>query len=112
MDVDGHTHFISLAFCLMPLPARCVKLSLAAIILAGFGHLAGAAEPEKHATTATEEGLDFFEKQIRPLLVERCYECHSAESKKLKGGLRLDSREGVLKGGDSGPVVLPGKPEK
>jgi hypothetical protein len=53
---------------------------------------------------------EFFEKQIRPILVEHCYECHSASAKKLKGGLRLDSRSGVLKGGDSGPVVVPGQP--
>ncbi|MSR66152.1 MAG: DUF1553 domain-containing protein [Pedosphaera sp.] len=58
------------------------------------------------------EGEDFFEKKIRPLLVEHCYECHSAGSKKLKGGLRLDTREGVLKGGESGPVLVPGEPER
>lgn len=58
------------------------------------------------------EALEFFEKKIRPLLMDRCYECHSAQSKKLKGGLRLDSRDGVLKGGDSGPALMPGEPEK
>ena len=59
----------------------------------------------------TEAGV-FFEKRIRPLLVEYCYKCHSAEAEKLKGGLRLDSRDGLLKGGDSGTVVAPGEPEK
>jgi hypothetical protein len=59
-----------------------------------------------------ESGVEFFEKKIRPVLVERCYECHSAESKKVKGGLRLDTRDAVLKGGDSGPALLPGDPEK
>src|SRR4051812_30202811 len=54
---------------------------------------------------------DFFETRIRPLLIENCYECHSAE-KKTKGGLRLDSREGWAKGGDSGPALVPGQPEK
>jgi Protein of unknown function (DUF1553)/Protein of unknown function (DUF1549)/Planctomycete cytochrome C len=58
-----------------------------------------------------EDGLDFFEKEIRPLLAQHCYECHSAESKKLKGGLRLDSREAVLRGGDSGPAAVVGAPE-
>ncbi len=53
---------------------------------------------------------DFFEKRIRPLLVERCYQCHSAD-KKIKGGLRLDTRDGWAKGGDSGPAIQPGKPE-
>src|SRR5688572_32804289 len=55
---------------------------------------------------------EFFESRIRPLLVERCYECHSAGAKKLKGGLRLDSREGALKGGETGPALVPGDPSK
>lgn len=55
--------------------------------------------------------LEFFEKRIRPILVEQCYKCHSAKSNKLKGGLRLDYRAGVIKGGDSGPAVQPGKPD-
>ena len=57
-------------------------------------------------------GLEFFEKQVRPLLVARCYECHSAQAKKVKGGLLLDSRAGLLKGGDTGPAVVPGKPKE
>ncbi|HXU76170.1 MAG TPA: DUF1549 domain-containing protein, partial [Methylomirabilota bacterium] len=56
--------------------------------------------------------IEFFEKKIRPLLVERCYKCHSTGSEKLKGGLLLDSREGLMKGGDDGPVVSAGSPEK
>jgi hypothetical protein len=60
----------------------------------------------------SDPGIEFFETKIRPLLVERCYECHSARAEKLKGGLLLDSKEGVLKGGDSGPVIVPGNPEK
>jgi len=59
----------------------------------------------------TSTDLEFFEKKIRPLLAENCYKCHSAKAKKLKGGLRLDYRAGVLKGGDSGPAIQPGKPE-
>ncbi|MBT4867215.1 MAG: DUF1549 domain-containing protein [Planctomycetaceae bacterium] len=58
--------------------------------------------------------LEFFEKRIRPVLVGQCYSCHSqaaAKVKKLKGGLFLDSREGLLKGGDSGPAIEPGKPD-
>src|SRR5437867_149241 len=57
-------------------------------------------------------GLEFFERHIRPLLVEHCYKCHSAQAEKLKGGLLLDTREGVLKGGDTGPAILPGDPDK
>ena len=56
--------------------------------------------------------LEFFEKRIRPLLAERCYECHSADAKKLKGGLRLDSREAALKGGDTRAAVVHGQPDK
>ncbi|MEC9031009.1 MAG: DUF1549 domain-containing protein [Planctomycetota bacterium] len=55
-------------------------------------------------------GIELFEKKIRPVLVESCYKCHSAGSKKLKGKLRLDSREGWLKGGESGAAISPGKP--
>ena len=57
------------------------------------------------------EDFQFFESRIRPLLAEHCYECHSAQAKKTKGGLRLDSREGWSKGGDSGPAIVPGKPD-
>jgi hypothetical protein len=53
--------------------------------------------------------LEFFEKEVRPVLAEHCYKCHG--EKKQKSGLRLDSREFVLKGGELGPVVVPGKPE-
>ncbi len=58
---------------------------------------------------ADDAGVDFFEKKIRPLLVTHCYECHSADAKKVGGGLLLDSREDVRKGGDSGPAVEPGE---
>jgi hypothetical protein len=55
--------------------------------------------------------VEFFEKKVRPLLVERCFRCHSAEAKKARGGLTLDGRDAVLRGGDSGPAVVPGKPD-
>ena len=58
------------------------------------------------------DGIAFFEAKIRPVLIERCYQCHSAESDKVKGGLRVDHREGMVKGGDGGPSVVPGKPEE
>ncbi len=56
--------------------------------------------------------LQFFEKKIRPALAEHCYKCHSAQAEKLKGGLYVDSKDGLLKGGTSGPSIVPGKPEK
>src|SRR5579859_3924455 len=60
----------------------------------------------------TQEDLDFFEKKIRPIFVENCYKCHSQGAEKIKGSLLLDSRDGVLKGGDTGPAIVPGNPEK
>ena len=56
--------------------------------------------------------LAFFEKNIRPVLIKSCYECHSAEADKLKAGLALDARAALLKGGDSGAAVVLGKPEE
>src|SRR3954447_4929954 len=57
------------------------------------------------------EGLEFFEKKVRPVLAEHCYKCHSPGAKSPKGGLLLDTREGSRKGGDTGPAVVPGKPD-
>jgi cytochrome c553 len=60
-----------------------------------------------------DDGVEFFEQRIRPVLVDRCYSCHSADAaskKTLKGGLLLDTRKALLKGGDGGPAVVPGKP--
>ena len=68
------------------------------------------------ASLATEpvpaKDVAFFETKIRPVLVAQCYECHSAEAVtrgKLKGMLTVDTRAGLLKGGDSGPAIVPGK---
>ena len=54
----------------------------------------------------------FFENKIRPILVDQCYQCHSQGSERIKGELLLDTREGVLKGGKSGPLLVPGQPDK
>jgi mono/diheme cytochrome c family protein len=56
--------------------------------------------------------VEFFENKVRPVLATHCYKCHSTQSEKVKGGLLLDSREAVAKGGASGPVIVPGNPEK
>ena len=58
----------------------------------------------------TPQQLDLFEKHIRPLLIERCHKCHAGDES--KGGLRLDSREAALKGGDTGAAIVAGKPEE
>ncbi len=66
----------------------------------------------KTAATVTREQSDFFERHIRPVLVEQCNECHSATSDPVQGGLRVDSADALRKGGDSGPAIVPGKPEE
>ncbi|NQV26664.1 MAG: DUF1553 domain-containing protein [Rhodopirellula sp.] len=58
-----------------------------------------------------DASIEWFEKKIRPVLVKHCYECHSQSSKTVGGNLRLDFREGILKGGESGPAVIDGKPD-
>jgi len=74
--------------------------------------LALGAEAQETTPAADRDGVEFFEKKIRPVLADRCYSCHSADAKKLKGGLFVDSPEGMLKGGDTGPSVAAGLPDK
>lgn len=61
---------------------------------------------------AKASDISFFETKIRPVLVSQCYSCHSSRNNDIKGGLALDSREGLLKGGDSGPSIIVGDPDK
>jgi hypothetical protein len=65
----------------------------------------------QEARSIPADQLSFFEKRIRPVLVKECYQCHSAQAEKVKGKLLLDSRDGIRKGGSSGPAVVPGKVE-
>ena len=83
----------------IPAVVGCVVVTLM------LAHCAAASEPSR-------EGIEFFEKHIRPVLVDKCYNCHSANSKKIKGALLLDSRAASLKGGETGPAVVPGDLEK
>ncbi|HEY1190563.1 MAG TPA: DUF1549 domain-containing protein [Gemmata sp.] len=75
-----------------------------------------AKEPPAKGTGFAEkpnaDQLKFFETRIRPILVDKCYSCHSAEADKIKGNLHLDTRDGVRKGGDSGPAVVAGNPAR
>lgn len=64
------------------------------------------------SAASDSEGIEFFESKIRPALAEHCYNCHSAKAEKLKGGLFLDTKDGLLKGGDTGPAIVPGEPDK
>ena len=60
------------------------------------------------AADPTPQQLEFFEKKIRPVLAEKCYACHNSKMKTPMGGLRLDTRDGLLHGGDSGAALVPG----
>ncbi len=64
-----------------------------------------AAQPDSPPVAISKEDVEFFEKSIRPVLVEKCYGCHSAQAKQLKGELRLDSRQGIATGGESGEII-------
>ena len=85
-------------------PTRTVLPALAFLALLGLATLATAEEPGP-----TPDQARFFEAKVRPVLVENCLKCHGEA--KQKGGLRLDSREAILTGGDSGPAVEPGDPD-
>ena len=84
---------------------QLLRLSRLLLVLAVLAPVAAQAADDP-------KGLDFFEKKIRPVLVANCYQCHSASAKELKGELRLDTKQGTLKGGETGPAVVPGKPEE
>ncbi len=83
-----------------------IVLALTPFLLVG---VASAAEADERQPTP--ESLEFFEKQVRPLLSRHCYSCHSVKAKRLEGKLLLDSRQGHLRGGDSGPAIVPGDAE-
>jgi len=81
-----------------PVSRRCLFVAVVATLLG-------------QSSTRAIDASDHFEANIRPVLVKHCYECHSSESGKAKGGLHLDTREATLRGGDSGPALVPGDPE-
>src|SRR5258706_13417849 len=89
----------------MPM-TRFVRLTLTALALAM------AAAPARSAVPPSAEGIDYFEKHVRPILVDTCYKCHSAQSEKLKGERYVDSPYGLRKGGKTGPAIVPGEPEE
>jgi cytochrome c553 len=84
----------------------CAALFGAAGLLVAATAVRVASAPQTPAATAQQ--IEFFEGKIRPLLVNSCFDCHTADE---KGGLRLDSRAAILKGGESGPAVVPGDPD-
>jgi len=90
-------------------------LTLALVLTAGFG---AESQTEKQPPLSvakdapTGEAAQFFEAKVRPILVGKCFACHSASGKSLQGGLKLDSREGLIAGGTRGAAIVPGHPEQ
>ena len=89
-----------------PHPALC--LLLGSLVLSSL-LLVGSARSEE---PARPEDIAHFENKIRPILVQHCYSCHAADAKEIGGKLLLDTREGLRKGGESGPPIAPGKPDE
>ena len=67
-----------------------------------------ACQADEEIKTLSPEAIQFFETKIRPVLIDQCYRCHSAEGQGVRGGLAVDSRDGLLAGGESGPAITPG----
>lgn len=82
-------------------PPVCAAFSVALVALLGVAVCA-----------AQDERIEFFEKKIRPVLEEHCLACHSGKLEEPLGGLRLDSRDAVLRGGGNGPALVAGDPEQ
>ena len=99
--------------------ARRRSAALAAVLVSGLAAGAaatGAADDETPIRETIQNaidarGLEHFESKVRPLLVEHCLECHGEDPEVLKGGLDLSSAAGIARGGESGPVIVPGDPE-
>ena len=68
--------------------------------------------PAQNDDPLTDRQLDFFEQEVRPLLAQRCLECHSGKVDPPAGGLRLDRRSGWQRGGELGPAIVPGQPDQ
>src|ERR1700704_778599 len=88
----------------MPLRSRLLAPLSVALLVASPALVSGQTGPG-------EAGVAFFEKKVRPLLVDNCYTCHSADTNS-RGGLRVDDRNGLIVGGSRGPAIVPGHPEK
>src|SRR5271165_6611579 len=88
---------------------RTVKQVLVVVLAAEFASAAWCQAPPAGADQHPAAAEEFFETKVRPVLATNCFACHTEAQ---SGGLRLDSREALLKGGSSGAVMVPGDPEK
>lgn len=91
---------------------RLLGLWLVAAVTLVYVHSGPVLSQAQPKATPAREGVEFFESKIRPVLVNKCYECHSTKASKVRGGLYVDSRNGLLNGGDSGAAIVPGNPAK
>lgn len=82
---------------------------MAGLILVGAVVRASQAPPQASTAQAEQQAITFFETRIRPLLAANCQACHGESA---MAGLRVDSREGLMRGGETGPAIVPGAPEK
>lgn len=94
------------------LSARALPVITVVLVMGLAQGAVGVDEVVPSGEVFTPEQIEFFEKQVRPLLAEHCFECHSHRTAQPKGGLRLDSRQAILRGGDTGPAAVPGEPSK
>ena len=95
-----------LAWCRFCFWSLIRPVGLLGLVICSFG------EPDKLLAQGDPAGFAFFENRIRPIFAEHCYQCHSGMAKKIRGGLKLDTREDFLKGGIDGPILASGLPEK
>lgn len=95
--------------------ARCLCVFISGSLVCPMALGADDALPQPGGGTSSEAkaaDIEFFEKRIRPVLHDHCYECHSSDAKIVRGGLLVDHREALLDGGDSGPAIVPGAAEE
>jgi len=90
------------------MPSGPRSIGLAAILLVAVIPPSVSGQPAPGTDAA---GVEYFEKKVRPILVDNCYSCHSADTKP-SGGLRVDDKNGLLQGGNTGPAIVPGQPDK
>lgn len=89
--------------------AAVIALAASRALSAAAPTVAGVPPPRD---TVSPADAAFFETKIRPVLIDSCYKCHSHDADRVKGGLLLDSSQALLMGGDTGPAIIPGKPDE
>ncbi len=89
-----------------------IQRALLSAVLCGCFAATAIGQETKSPPAPATDGVRFFESKIRPALVAHCYECHSTQSGKARGGLKVDSRDALLRGGDSGPAIVAKSLEK